>query len=631
MSLSRRYSLAWFLPCVLILISPATASAELSRSEFIRANYFKTEVMIPMRDGVKLHTSIYAPNETILGEKFPMLMTRTPYSCAPYGVDQYSGSLGPTEKFEKEKFIFVKQDVRGKYLSEGTFINMRPHLENKTPEQFDESTDTYDTVEWLISNVAGNNGRVGQWGISYPGFYTSAGVIDSHPALVAVSPQAPIADWYFDDFHRNGAFVLPMAFNFFSSFGVPRPEPSVLGGKRFDHPTRDGYEFFLQLGPMRNVNDRYFKGEIPFWNDIAAHPDYDEFWQSRNLLPHLKNVRAAVLVVGGWYDTEDLYGPLRTYAEIERNNPDAKNSLVMGPWFHGQWAGSDGSKLGEASFQFNTVTFYQEKIVFPFFDKHLKGDGDVELPEAFVFQTGANQWKAYENWPPAQATSDALVMTPGKLVFAGDAESLPEAEIDYISDPSKPVPYTQEVTTRWARDYVTEDQRFAARRPDVVVFRSDVLDADVTIAGPLTASIQFSTTGTSADLFVKLIDEHPGRPVDSRADDPIPSSYPSHEQQLVRVGMIRTRYRDGFESPKPLTAGEVTPIDVPLRDINHTFKRGHRIMVQVQSTFFPFVDRNPQTYVKSIFDAVDEDFQTATHTIHTGGATQSVIKFSRLK
>ncbi|MEM1070189.1 MAG: CocE/NonD family hydrolase [Planctomycetota bacterium] len=619
-----------------------------SRADAIRSDYAKYEYMVPMRDGTKLFTAVYVPYDASENQSYPMLMVRTPYGSGPYGTDQYRTRLGPSAEFERDRFIFVFQDVRGRNLSEGTFVNMRPHRANKQGEEFDESSDTYDTIEWLLKNVAYNNGRVGLWGISYPGFYSSAGCIDSHPALKAVSPQAPIADWFFDDFHRNGAFVLPMAFNFFSRFGVPRPEPTAVGPERFDHNTRDGYQFFLELGPMANVNRRYFKEGIPFWNELTKHPNYDEFWQSRNLLPHLKNVTSSVMVVGGWFDTEDLYGPLKTYESIERHNPNIQNTLVMGPWYHGGWNSSDGRKLGDADFGFNTAEIFRNEFQFPFFKETLKGDGAPDLPEAFVFETGANRWRSYDQWPPAAATQASLTFAAdGKLLadppaIASDGDRVPVAnaqsgaptatvdQTPWISDPHKPVPYTQEVTTRWARDYMTEDQRFAGRRPDVLVFRTDVLEEDVTLAGPLTAKLAFSTTGQSADLIVKLIDEYPGEPMHRAVHSPIPPEFPSGRQQLVRAGVMRARFRDGVESPKPLRSAEVTPITVPLRDVHHTFKAGHRVMIQIQSTWFPFIDRNPQTWVENIFDAEESDFQPQIHRLHHSPAAPSKIEFLKL-
>jgi putative CocE/NonD family hydrolase len=630
----------------LLLLCYARSTADepaLSRDEAIRSGYAKFESMIPMRDGTRLFTAVYVPYEASAKNTYPILLIRTPYGSGPYGADQYRTKLGPSIEFEKEGFIFAFQDVRGRNLSEGTFVNMRPHQPNKSAEQFDESSDTYDTIQWLVDNVDHNNGRVGLWGISYPGFYSSAGCIDSHPALKAVSPQAPIADWFFDDFHRNGAFVLPMGFNFFSRFGVPRPEPTAVGPERFDHHTRDGYRFFLDIGPMSNVNQRFFKGKIPFWNELVKHPNYDEFWKSRNILPHLKNVSAAVMVVGGWFDTEDLYGPLKTYESIERNNPNIHNTLVMGPWHHGGWNSVNGRTLGDANFDFDTSKIFRDKLQLPFFRESLKGDGPPDLPEAFVFETGANRWRSHDRWPPASAEPASLNLAAGgKLTHAAPIEAtnapstlrgIPIATADqtpWISDPAKPVPYTQEVTPGWAKDYMTEDQRFAHRRTDVVVFRTETLDEDLSIAGPLRAELAFSTTGESADVIIKLIDEFPGEPVHRGPDDPIPGEFQSGHQQLIRAGVIRGRFRNSVEKPEPFVPNQVTRVNVPLRDVYHTFKSGHRLMIQIQSTWFPFIDRNPQTWVDNIFEASEADFQPQIHRIHHSRATSSRIVFSRM-
>lgn len=640
---------------LLLLSSTLSADDEpaASRAEAIRSGYAKFESMVPMRDGTRLFTSVYVPYEATSKNTYPILLVRTPYGSGPYGADEYRTRLGPSDEFEKEGFIFVFQDVRGRNLSEGKFVNMRPHQPNKNGTQFDESSDTFDTIEWLVENVDHNNSRVGLWGISYPGFYSSAGCIDSHPALKAVSPQAPIADWFFDDFHRNGAFVLPMAFNFLSRFGVPRPEPTAVGTKRFDHHTRDGYRFFLDIGPMSNVNQRYFKGEIPFWNDLTQHPNYDEFWKSRNILPHLKNVSAAVLVVGGWFDTEDLYGPLMTYESIERNNPNIQNTLVMGPWHHGGWNSGDGRTLGDADFDFDTAETFRERMQLPFFKETLKGDGPPELPEAFVFETGANRWRSYDSWPPSDAKTMSLNFADGGKLIRGDQSGVDLTGVDtsvvptassirvgvpiatadqtpWISDPNKPVPYTKEVTSAWAKKYMTEDQRFAARRPDVLVYRTEVLEADLTIAGPMSAELYFSTTGDSADVIVKLIDEFPGEPVHRGLDRPIPGDFQSGRQQLVRAGVMRGRFRNGMEWPEPFVPGRVDRVNVPLRDLHHTFKAGHRLMIQVQSTWFPFIDRNPQTWVENIFQAQEGDFKAQLHRLHHSTATPSRIVFSQL-
>lgn len=613
---------------ILLFSSHSKAQEAPNRAEKIRSGYSKFEAMIPMRDGVQLYTAYYVPNDASPLASYPMLMVRTPYSAGPYGADQYRSSLGPNEKFESSGYIFVFQDVRGRYLSEGVYDNMRPQVASSAATQTDESTDTYDTIEWLVNHVARNNGRVGQWGISYPGFYTSAGTINSHPALKCASPQAPIADWFWDDMHRNGAFNVHLATTFFSSFGKSRPEPSTQRQTGLDIRTDDAYQFFLDLGPLKNVNQRHFNGSIAFWNDIAQHPNYDEFWQRRNILPHLKNVGCAVLVVGGLFDTEDLYGPLRTYEAIERQNPGAENSLVMGPWYHGGWNRSAGDSLGEAQFDWPTAEWYRKQIEFPFFEHHLKNAADPEIAEATVFETGANRWRTFQAWPPKNTESRTLFLGADQSLSWSAPPEAEDASDWFISDPAKPVPYTTEISSRWSREYMAADQRFAARRPDVLVYRSEVLTEDVTIAGPLTANMWFRSTGTDADLVVKVIDEFPGR-LDNGARTE-PDDYQSGRQQLVRGQVMRLRFRESFQQPKPLVAGEATNASWELHDVLHTFKRGHRIMIQVQSSWFPFVDRNPQSFVPNIFEAEEADFIRAEHEILRSPGHRSTIRFEQL-
>lgn len=602
------------------------------RADFIRANYSKSEVRIRMRDGVELFTSIYAPNDPDPTKSYPILLSRTPYSVGPYGVSSYKTRLGPSPEFEKNRYIFVFQDVRGRYMSGGDFVNMRPHAPklNRSTLAIDESTDTYDTIEYLVKSIPGNNGRVGQWGISYPGFYTSAGAIDSHPALRAISPQAPIADWFFDDFHRNGAFVLPMGFGFFSSFGKARPIPTTEPASGFQFPTRDGYQFFLELGPLSNVDAKYFKDEIGFWNDIEEHPNYDSFWQARNILPHLKNIQAAVLTVGGWYDTEDLYGPLATYAAIEKQNPGIQNALVMGPWYHGQWAGDDGSKLGQADFGFPTSQWYQQNVLLPFFEQHLRGVGNGYSAEMTAFETGANRWRQFQQWPPSDAVPTSYYFTQdGGLT--SDASKVIQGSDSYPSDPRKPVPYTMEITNNWARDYVTEDQRFASWRPDVLVYRTETLKEPLTLAGPVPLELWVASTQSDADWVVKIIDEYPGVTGSTGRNRDPRENLNSGRQELVRAGVIRGRFREGFSDPKPMIAGQPTRVAFELSDVCHTFQPGHRIMIHVQSSWFPFIDRNPQSYVENIFKAKDEDFQSAIHSLLRGKETPSRIDLPILK
>ena len=551
----------------------APPPAYVERANAIRANYTKYDFRIPTRDGTRLFTSVYVPNDAGPNKRYPILLVRTPYSVGPYGVDRYPGWLGPTEAYEKEGFIFAFQDVRGRNLSEGEFVNVRPHVDmKKRPQDIDESSDTYDTIDWLVKHVPGNNGRVGQWGISYPGFYTSAGAIDSHPALKAISPQAPIADWYWDDMHRHGTFNLVLAFDFFAGFGRPRPKPTdEAEWKTFEHGTPDGYQFFLDLGPLSNADSRYFQGDVAFWKDLTAHPNYDAFWQARNLLPHLKNIKAAVLVVGGWFDTEDLYGPLRTYAAIEKQNPGITNTLVMGPWFHGAWQRDAGASLGDMDFGFPTSVTYQN-LGFAFFKHHLKGGDKPDVPEAMVFETGANRWRRFDTWPPKPVREQRLYFQPrGGLAFQAPSSASPPDE--YVSDPSKPVPYTTEVTSRWARNYMTEDQRFAARRPDVLVYQTEPLERDLTLAGPLEAELWVSTTGTDADWVVKLIDVNPGKlpgAAKKERDEPEGEVNRGGQQTLVRGEPFRGRFRDSYSTPKPFTPGEVTKVRFVINDVLHT-------------------------------------------------------------
>jgi len=569
--------------------------------------------MIPMRDGVHLFTQVYAPKRT--DERFPILMVRTPYSCRPYGENEYRSSLGPNRELEDDGYIFVYQDVRGTYMSEGTFVNMTPHLDVKeSPADIDESTDAYDTIEWLLEHVENHNGRVGMWGISYPGFYTAASSINHHPALVAVSPQAPIADWFFDDFHHHGALFLPHLFNFISAFGKPRPEPTTERHSHFDHGTPDGFQFFLDLGPLKNVNEKYFHGEIDFWNKTVEHPDYDDFWQRRNLLPHLFNVSPAVLVVGGWFDAEDLYGALNIYTSIERKNPDVDNRIVMGPWSHGGWGRRAGDHLGNVSFGSRTSDYYNDEIITPFFAYHLKGKGRLDLPEAQMFETGTNRWRRFDTWPPAEVEPVALYVHEGGTLSADVPAVNGVAFDEYVSDPKKPVPFTQEICVGMPREYMTDDQRFAARRPDVLAYQTVVLDDDVTLAGPVFADLWVSTSGTASDWIVKLIDVFPPDAEDTEFTDETTAM--GGYQMMVRSEVIRGRFRNSYERPEPFVPDKPTHVRLKLQDVLHTFQEGHRIMVQIQSTWFPIVDLNPHHYAENVFLADEADFVKATQRVY---------------
>ncbi len=616
----------------------ATPAAAVARPAFVepsttayslKSHYNKQIHRIPMRDGVHLMTIVLTPKDT--SRTYPILMNRTPYSIGPYGENEFPDAQGSLAAFASDGFILVRQDVRGRYMSEGTFVNMTPHKENKSGQSdIDESTDTFDTVDWLVKNVPGNNGRVGQWGVSYPGFYSSAGMIDAHPALKAVSPQAPIADWFFDDFYHHGAFFLPHFFGFFYGFGTERPAPVSGGWRAFNWPTPDGYRFFLDMGPMSNIDAQHYKGTVAFWNDIVAHPTYDAFWQSRNILPHLKNVAPSVMTVGGWFDAEDLYGAINTYQAIEKQNPSIYNILVMGPWGHGDWSRRDGSVHGDLTFGTGISGSYQQNIELPFFRAALKDGVSPKLPEAYIFDTGANQWRTFDHWPPKETGERPLYFQPGRRLAFDVPPAIAAAADTFVSDPAIPVPYTEHVSTGMVREYMSEDQRFASRRPDVLVYQTEPLATDMTLAGPITAELFVSTTGTDADWVVKLIDVFPGDAKENLAPQVPSAMNPMRKlgdyQMMVRSEVIRGRYRNSYSAPEPFTPGAVTAVKLPLQDVLHTFKAGHRIMVQVQSTWFPLVDRNPQKYVPNIFKATPEDFIKATHSVHRSPASASRLR-----
>ena len=590
----------------------------------VKTHYMKSEHQVPMRDGVKLFTVVYAPKDST--KKYPIMFNRTTYSVGPYGPDSFKTAIGPSVRMAEEGYIFVYQDVRGRWMSEGEFVDARPYKpEKKGASEVDESSDTYDTIEWLLKNIPNHNGRVGMWGISYPGFYVSMGIIDAHPAIKAASPQAPIGDWFIgDDWHHHGALFLADAFNFYSVIGQPRPMPTSKGPAAFDHGTPDGYKFFLEMGSLPNANKKYFKDEIAFWNDLMKHGTYDEFWKARRVMPHLKNIKPAVMVVAGWFDAEDLYGTLNTYQAIEKQNPNAYNILVMGPWCHGCWAGGDGSSLGNIQFGSKIGPYYRENIEKVFFDFYLKDKGELKLPEASTFLTGANVWKSYEQWPPKGLQERALYFhANGKLSFDPPPAD-PEAFDEYQSDPMKPVPYIPQITSRrGVVGYMVEDQRFAATRPDVLVYQTDALSEDVTLAGPITAELNISTTGTDADFVVKLIDVFP-----EKTPDPEPNPRDVKMggfQMLVRGDVMRVKFRNSYERPEPINPNQPTKVSFVMQDIHHTFLAGHKIMVQVQSSWFPLVDRNPQKFV-DIYNATEGDFQKATHRVYRSGRLNSHLK-----
>ncbi len=593
-----------------------TSDCRQDSSLFTVEEYYRKQVVrIPMRDGTKLHTHIYIPLDD--SQKYAILMNRTPYSVFPYGEDTVKSSLGPSLLLAKRGYIFVYQDVRGKFMSEGEFANVRPYTE----QGVNENTDTYDTIEWLLANLSNHNGKVGLWGISYPGFYTSMGIINSHPAIAAASPQAPIADWFWDDVHRNGAFSFQLSFTFLSSFGQKRERPTTRWSSPFSFPDNDKYQFFKQIGPLSNVNKHFFNNQIDFWNDIAEHPNYDHFWQTRNILPHLKNIQCAVLTVGGLYDAEDLYGAWQTYGAIERQNPGIDNIIVMGPWSHGAWSRESGNQLGDAHFGSNTSAYYQKNIEFPFFEFYLYGGKRPDFPEARIFETGTNTWRTFDSWPPAKTVDFTLFLHADSSL-----SSVPSTKnrqlIAFKSNPAKPVPYTQENNVRWGKRFMAEDQRFLVNRKDVLQFMSPVLQENQSIAGSIEADLWVSTSRSAADWIVKIIDVHPKSGTPSSGDRTGP-------QIMVRWEILRGRFRNSFSHPEPFTPRKPTRIVIKLQDVLHTFKKGHRIMVQIQSSFFPFFDINPQTYVDNIFQAQRSDFKKAKHKVYCSDTYPSKIVFRK--
>jgi putative CocE/NonD family hydrolase len=605
------------------------AAKEPPKEDYVKAHYTKYEYRIPMRDGKKLFTAVYVPKDD--SQPYPILMDRTPYSVGPYGEDAYKKSLGPSEEFQKAGYIFVYQDVRGRYLSEGEFVEMHPHIDVKRSKaDVDDSTDTYDTIEFLLKHVTNNNGKVGIWGISYPGFYTSASIIDSHPALKAASPQAPMTDLFFgDDAYHGGAFMLAANFGFYTSF-APMTEPAPPPKMRvpFDFGTVDGYEFYLNVGATRNLDKLYLKGSNPLFNDQLSHNSYDDYWKARDLSRHMKNIKCAVMTVGGWFDGEDLSGPFKTFHAIDQFNSGLPNSLVIGPWVHGGWAITDGDHLGDVQFGSKTSEFFRANIQFPFFEYYLRGKG-AALPKAYVFETGTNVWRKYDSWPPSKVQAKTLYFhAGGKLSFEPPADK--EGSADYVSDPAHPVPFIDYISTSVPQRYMVDDQRFASRRADVLVYVTEPLPDDVTIAGPVSPKLRVSSSATDSDFVVKLIDVYPNDYPDDESASAgkrvlgPPSIRMGGYQQLLRGEPMRAKFRNSWEKPEALTPGKMVEVNFSMPDVDHTFRRAHRIMVQIQSSWFPLVDRNPQSFVE-IPDAKAEDFKKATETVyHQKGAASGV-------
>lgn len=600
---------------VLLLLCSINAFAQ---SDYVKEHFTKKEVYITMRDGIKLFTAIYTPKDASAKNKYPIMMQRTCYSVAPYGEDKYPARLGPSEIMMKEGYIFVYQDVRGRWKSEGTWTNMTPVIDNKKSKtDVDEGSDTYDTIDWLVKNVAGNNGKVGQYGISYPGFYTAAGILSNHPALKASSPQAPISDFFFDDFHHNGAFLEGYFFTF-PVFGVQKTDTTSKAWYTMLKPdSKDGYQYLLDLGPLKNA-DKFYHDNF-FWQETINHPNYDEFWQKRGLLKHYGKVKPAVMLVGGWFDAEDLTGPLAIYKTINKTDPNAYNTIVMGPFGHGRWSRETGHTMhSNVYFGDSIATFYQKNIEAKFFNHFLKGNGDKNsgLPNAYMYNTGKKEWATFDKWPAPNAVHQKMYLgADGKLA---DAQPSTAGSVSYISDPLKPVPYTEDNTTTMnftPHNYMSEDQRFAGRRPDVLVYQTDVLSDDVTLGGEIMAHLKIATTGTDADFVVKLIDVYP-------ADEPNNPYMPnkniilSNYWQMVRSEVMPARFRNSFEKPQALVPNQKTDVNFRLQDVLHTFKKGHRIMIQVQSTWFPIIARNPQKFVENPYKANESDYIKATETVY---------------
>ncbi|MBW1294485.1 CocE/NonD family hydrolase [Aquimarina litoralis] len=586
----------------------------------VKDNYTKKEVDIVMRDGTKLHTTIYSPKDT--SKKYPILMQRTPYSSRPYGEDGFRSKIGPNEFLMKEGNIIVYQDVRGRWMSEGVYDNMRAYIPNKKDKEFDEASDTYDTIEWLVNNVENNNGKVGIWGISYPGFYATYSLLDAHPALKAVSPQACIGDFFFDDFHHNGAYLLSY-WRATAVFGYEKTEPVKESWYTFPElNSKDQYQFFLDAGPLSTL-DQYYKEDNVFWTQLKEHPNYDEFWQKRGIIQHLKDIKPAVMVVGGLFDAEDLYGPFETYEKIE-NNSDNYNIMVFGPWSHGDWARNKKRQaIGNVYFGDDLSLNFQQNVETKFFNHFLKGAGDAKsgLAEIQIFDTGKKEWNTFDSWPPKNAEKKTFYLNNNALTAdKGDGD------LAFVSDPKKPVPYTEDIKMVFTpRKYMTDDQRFAARRPDVLVYETPVLTEDMTLSGEILAKLKVATTGTSADWVVKLVDVYPPDAEDTEETQAYLKM--SNYHMMVRSEVLRGRFRNSFSKPEAFTPNTKTDVTIKLQDVHHTFLKGHKVQIQIQSTWFPFIDLNPQTFVPNIFKAKSSDFKKQTHTVYN----DSEIEFSVLK
>ena len=626
----KRFFILFFLIPAFIHAQNSDSSNQFTLSQdsaYVRNNYTKSEVMITMRDGIKLFTQIYAPKD--LTHKFPILMQRTPYTCQPYGLDKFKKQISPNKFMLRENYIVVYQDVRGRWASEGKFVEMTPHLDNKkTKTDIDEASDTFDTIDWLIKNIKNNNGKVGQWGISYPGFFTSAGSVSEHPALKASSPQAPMADLWRDDAFHNGAFMIAANFGFYNYFQDREKPTTARPPVYFETNNPDGYDYYLnEVKTTKNSEDGFYKGRNAYYHENFDHPNYDEHWKMRNILPHLKNIKHAVMVVGGWYDEQDLYGTFNTYKAIEKQNPAIKNIFVVGPWDHGGWAGKSGQKLADVDFGSKVSPYFQENIESKFFRHYLIDDSKaLDLPEATLFETGTNKWRSFDTYPAKGTVEKLLYFQPnGKLSF--NVPNSESASTEYISDPNKPVPFSSKINDGFSSEYMVEDQRFAFSRPDVISFQTEVLEKNTTLSGQIKAFLKVSTTGTDADWIVKVIDVYPQ---DEENPDKKSEVVLGNYQQLIRSEIIRGKFRNDVSKPEPFVPNQVTDVNVELQDVLHTFKKGHKIMVQIQSSCFPWADRNPQKFM-DIFKAEPSDYQKATQKIYHQKEAASYLKIGILE
>lgn len=602
---------------LLILAAPLRGQTTPSPPDVAR-DFEKIERMIPMRDGVRLHTLIYSPKTR--RAPLPILFNRT-----PYGIDNASRAFaGPLKEEVEEGYIFAFQDIRGRYKSEGQFVMQRPVRDRADPQAIDEGTDAYDTIDWLVKNVPNNNGRVGMFGTSYPGWLVVMAVLDPHPALKAVTEEATPADMFLgDDFHHNGAFRLSYGFEY--AFEL---ESSIVD-TNFKFDRYDTYEWYLRLGALRNADARYFHGKLPTWNNFVAHPNYDQFWQRQALVNQLKQVTVPIMHVAGWWDQEDFYGPVTAYEALERTDTDHMNYLVAGPWNHGGWYRATGDKLGNVDFGSATSRYFRENVQRPWFAYYLKDKGGLSQPEALTFETGSNRWMSYDAWPPRRdiAGRNLYFREGGQLSFDPPPQEAKQPFDSYVSDPRHPVPYRPRPVeptynppdlggSRWST-WLLEDQRFVENRPDVLTWETDPLKEDTVVTGDITAHLFASTSGTDSDWVVKLIDVYP----ESYPKDPKMGGY----ELMIADEILRGRFRRGFARPEPVTPNEVNEYVIDLHTNDHAFLQGHRIMVQIQSTWFPLYDRNPQKFVENIFLARDSDYTPATQRVFRSGRYPSHV------